>query len=265
MEESWCTPSVNIDAHVHLFGPDTQLRPNPRYLPSYSVTPRDLIDRLSSAGQDGALLVQTSFAAAPDDLFRVQEADPERFRVVASAASLEELEAGWADWSARGVVGVRLNLLGRPAIDLTAPGWQRLAEQMASEGVHLELHAEGGDWDALAEGVRRWPGQVVIDHLGRPRALEPLSELARLEHVWFKVSAPYRWPVRQVAESLLADTIASAGGGRLLWGSDWPHTQFEDSVTYESMVRFRDEELPAVVRERAGGNLAVLLGSRGWC
>ena len=57
-----------------------------------------------------------------------------------------------------------------------------------------------------------------------------------------KISAPYRNGT--AGESFAKETyplLRSAYGlDRLLWGSDWPHTQFEASQSYERNRQFLD-------------------------
>src|SRR5207302_9881463 len=52
---------------------------------------------------------------------------------------------------------------------------------------------------------------------------------ARHEHVWVKVSAPYR---SADAERMLNRILGDTGRDRLLWGSDWPWTRHEQGRTY---------------------------------
>ena len=57
-----------------------------------------------------------------------------------------------------------------------------------------------------------------------------------------KISAPYR--NGSAGESLASEAyplLRSAYGlDRLLWGSDWPHTQFETTQTYDKNRQFLD-------------------------
>lgn len=251
---------MKFDAHVHVFGSATRLRPERRYTPTYEATPRQLTALLDEHGLTGALLVQTSFAATPADLLEAAAAAPQRFRVVASPADLAELEASWESWQAAGVVGIRLNLLGRPAPDLSSPAWRAMGRKLADAEVHMEIHAEGTEWAVLRGALRSWPSPVVIDHLGRPTGPDPLTELGDAEHVWFKVSAPYRWPDRAVAEHLLDRLLDTTGGQRLLWGSDWPHTQHEGDTSYGSMIEVA-RTLQSSLEASFDSNLQRLLGA----
>ncbi len=253
---------MRFDAHTHLFDSRVPLRGRRRYAPSYEASPTALLRHLDDHDIAGALLVQTSFAATPDPLFATAQEYEGRFRVVVAPADIDELEAHWDEWVARGAVGVRLNLLGRELPPLASPRWRAAGERMAEAGVHLEVHAEGAQWGELNESLLDWPADLVIDHLGRPRAAGDLGPLAGAERTWFKVSGPYRWPDEGAARMLLDDVIERTGGERLLWGSDWPHTQHESEVDYDAMVCFAQEGLPDVVARAADANLQRLLGAR---
>jgi predicted TIM-barrel fold metal-dependent hydrolase len=82
----------------------------------------------------------------------------------------------------------------------------------------------------------------VLDHYALPNAVtgaaDPgfvaLTKLGASRRLWLKVSAPYRLGedgnhTAREAFVLLRDTL---GRDRLIWGSDWPHTQSESTQTY---------------------------------
>jgi predicted TIM-barrel fold metal-dependent hydrolase len=82
---------------------------------------------------------------------------------------------------------------------------------------------------------------VVIDHMARVDPAKGLAqqpfvvllELARLSHVWVKLtgtdrithSGPPYADVQPFAQALLA-----AAPGRMLWGTDWPHSGYFDAA-----------------------------------
>ena len=61
-------------------------------------------------------------------------------------------------------------------------------------------------------------------------------------NVWVKISAPYRNGA--VGESFAKEAYPllrnAYGLDRLLWGSDWPHTQFEATQNYARNRQFLD-------------------------
>lgn len=253
---------MKFDAHVHVFDQDTPLRDVRRYAPSTPAPAEELLTQMHACGVEGALLVQTSFAASPDNLFAVAAARPAQFKVVVAPATHEELVANQDAWIERGAVGIRLNFLGKQLPDLGGRQWQESAEMMADSGLHLELHGEKAEWQPLYPILREWPGDVVIDHLGRVDEPQSMAELAAAnDRVWFKVSAPYRWPRREAAIELLR-FLREVCPDRLLWGSDWPHTQHEGQVDYASMVAFAQATYDLALLDAFDANLQRLLGVR---
>jgi len=91
--------------------------------------------------------------------------------------------------------------------------------------------------------------KIVIDHFGRPDARSGLDqpgfremlELGLSGQVWMKVSGIYRLEGSEsqnldFARAALPLLVQSFGPQRLVWGSDWPHTQHEGRVSYGTVV-----------------------------
>lgn len=107
------------------------------------------------------------------------------------------------------------------------------------------------------DGLLRTGVNIVIDHFGLPdrklgvndpgfRSL--LSSAASSRRIWLKLSGMYRNGVGGVGEAMTLAAIPllrqSFGVERLLWGSDWPHTQFEKAVDYSKARAHLDMWLP---------------------
>jgi predicted TIM-barrel fold metal-dependent hydrolase len=85
---------------------------------------------------------------------------------------------------------------------------------------------------------------MVVDHFGRfdptlgtgDPGFATLLSLGPTRQVWVKVSGAYRVsPERDDPAAALAAAVSAwpalvreFGVDRLVWGTDWPHTQFED-------------------------------------
>lgn len=91
--------------------------------------------------------------------------------------------------------------------------------------------------------------KLVIDHLGRPDARFGLDqpgysevlELGLSGQVWMKVSGIYRLegtPQQNLEFARMALPLLeqSFGRRRLVWGSDWPHTQHEEGVGFDTVI-----------------------------
>lgn len=252
---------MRLDAHVHVFHDRLGLRTERRYAPTYAALPEDLLAHLDRQDMFGAVLVQPSFLSDHGYALEAAAEHSDRLRVVASPASLAELRSEWARWQECDVAGIRLNLVGRDIPDLGSPEWLAVGRDLADAAMHLEIHANGSQWEHLSPYLPAWPSDVVIDHLGRSTDWEALLRLGQHQHVWFKASAPYRWPDGKGAEEFVRMLRESTGGERLLWGSDWPFTQHEDETSYPTMVETFQARLPHVAGI-SDANLQRLLGPR---
>ena len=233
-----------IDTHAHIFQRDLPTIPAARYVPDYEATLDQYLSVLSSNGVGRGVLVQPSFLGADNSyLLAALAAEPDRLRGVIvvpdddTAAHLSRHRI--AELHSAGVRGVRLNLIGQPLADLTSAAWLDAAGNMADYGWHLEIQAAGEQWLALAPALQTWPAKLVIDHLGLPPAdgegaTRAVLGLAALDHVWFKVSAPYRSSVSR-AEVMFNNLLDQGAADRLIFGSDWPFTRHEEN-TFEGLL-----------------------------
>jgi predicted TIM-barrel fold metal-dependent hydrolase len=187
--------------------------------------------------------------------------------MVASDVADQELD----ELAEGGVVGARFNLVGAPMPDLRSTAWTTLLRRIVARGWHVELHREARDLPLLIESALEAGARVVVDHYGRPDPalgladvdLNPILAFASTGQVWVKLSAAYRCTANSEGfESDAARHFASAfGQDRLVWGSDWPHTQCEDKATVAASLdalraSLGDEALDAVL----GGNARDLYG-----
>lgn len=252
---------MRLDAHVHVFHDRLGLRAERRYAPTYSALPEDLLAHLDRQNMFGAVLVQPSFLADHGFALEAAAEHSDRLRVVAAPASLAELRNEWTHWQECGVAGIRLNLVGKDIPDLGSPDWLAVGRDLADAAMHLEIQASGSQWEQLSPDLPEWPSDVVIDHLGRSTDWKELLRLGQHEHVWFKASAPYRWPDRIGAEQFVRSMLETTGGERILWGSDWPFTQHENETSYLEMLEEFQVRLPDVAGI-SDANLQRLLGPR---
>ena len=145
-----------------------------------------------------------------------------------------------------GVRGIRLNLIGRPAPDLEGADWRRLFARVRALDWHVEVHAESQRLGAIAAPVLAAGCALVVDHFGRPSVVPPSQDpgfawllgAATHDRVWVKLSAAYRNAAPTQADAVAVDAAqalcAAFGAERLVWGSDWPHTQHRDVADFAS-------------------------------
>jgi predicted TIM-barrel fold metal-dependent hydrolase len=249
-------PIRGVDAHAHVFTQALAFAGERRYTPQYDATLQDWRALLDAQGVSHGVLVQPSFLGSDNSyLLEALMLAPERLRGVAvvdpdvSHAQLQRM-------ARLGVVGIRLNLVGKSLPDLGSAEWRPLLEQVAALGWHVELHRQIEDIPALVAALKPYGVKIVVDHFGRPRAafgvthptFKALLALGGGD-VWVKISGVYRLGGTDrenlaFAQAAIPLLIEHFGTDRLMWGSDWPHTQFEDQVSYASQFELLQQLVP---------------------
>jgi 2-pyrone-4,6-dicarboxylate lactonase len=235
------TGHLTCDSHVHVFNPARfAYTPQRRFTPG-SATVARLRQHLAAVGAQRVALVQPSVYghqhhALVDALATLNTGGQDMARGVAvlaphsTAAEVDTLAAA-------GVVGTRLNLAVHGHCDAHGAHSQLQAmERLTPPGWHIQLHAPLAVLAALAPSLAHTPRTYVVDHLGLPGpALPPthphwqalLSWLATGQ-VYMKLSAPYlasTQPKNHADLAPLVRSLVAVAPHRLLWGSNWPHTQ----------------------------------------
>jgi predicted TIM-barrel fold metal-dependent hydrolase len=242
---------LSIDAHAHVFHRSLPLAPDRRYAPGYDAPLDAYLAELDRAGISHGVLVQPSFLGTDNrylvDCLKAANGRLRGIAVVDPATSAEELQA----LDRAGVAGLRLNLLGRPLPDLGEPSWQRLLTAARDLGWQVEVQRRAGDLADLAARLLDHDVAVVLDHFALPDptlgitdpGFAAVLELGRSGRVWIKLSAPYRNRPqgRRFAHDAYPLLRTAFGPARMMWGSDWPHTQFETTQDYAGSRSFLDE------------------------
>ncbi len=245
-----------IDAHAHVFVRGLPLAQQRRHAPDYDATLDAYAGHLLSNGVSHAVLVQPSFLGTDNSFFLdVVKRYPRRFRGVAVVdCAVTDSELALLDRT--GVVGIRLNLIGLKLPQLTAPDWQRLFARVNALGWHVEVHREAVDLHAVVGPLLEQGCTVVIDHFGRPdphtaagdSGFKYLLSVGATGRVWVKLSAAYRSAVDDdgtaLGMSLASQILDAYTPDRLVWGSDWPHTQHQHIVDYDAARRALDQWVP---------------------
>ncbi|MFB9264334.1 amidohydrolase family protein [Bradyrhizobium erythrophlei] len=244
-------PRLSIDTHAHVFHRGLKLAPGRRYAPDYDA-PLDLyLQQLDQNAMTNGVLVQPSFLGTDNSyLVECLKAANGRLRgiaVVDPAIAPAELRA----LDANGVVGIRLNLVGQQLPDLTAPEWKTLLASIKAMGWQVEVQRNAGDLAMLAPQLLDHGVTVVLDHFALPDPMLGVADpgfqstlkLGASRRVWVKISAPYRNGANgeQFAKEAYPLLRTAFGVDRLLWGSDWPHTQFETKENYVKNRKYLDE------------------------
>jgi predicted TIM-barrel fold metal-dependent hydrolase len=261
-----------IDTHAHVFSHALPLAQRRRYAPTYDAPISRYLAELDAHGVSHGVLIQPSFLGA-DSQYLVQSIAqaPQRLRgiavidPVAVAADPAQLDA----LARAGIVGIRLNLFSLPNPDYTSAAWQTTLAKIASLSWQIEVHCEAQRLPQVVGPLLARTGgaiDVVVDHFGRPRpalgvddpGFRYLLTLGESRRVWVKVSGAYRNAVADPGGDTNGSATAMAampllqnafGLDRLIWGSDWPHTQFERVESYDAVYALMLKLLPTQ-RER---------------
>jgi predicted TIM-barrel fold metal-dependent hydrolase len=248
-------PVTAVDSHAHVFKRGLPLADVRRYAPDYDATPEDYIKVLDGNGISHAVLVQPSFLGTDNSYLVDALHRYPRFRgiaVVQPTTSPDELRA----LDKAGVVGIRLNLIGAPDPQFDIDPWPSLLKRLAELDWQVEVQAEARRWPVLLGPLLKAGVKTVADHFGRPDpalgtddpGFRHLLSTGRTGRVWVKLSGAYRNGNEGVGERIAQAAIPllrdSFGVDHLVWGSDWPHTQFESVADYATLRASLDAWFP---------------------
>jgi len=246
-------PAGACDCHVHVVGDPRRypMAADRHYTPG-PAGPANLLRHLDGLGLARAVIVQPSIYGTDnrcllDSLEALQGAG----RGVA-VLDPDVTPAALADLHACGVRGVRINLesAGRSdphSIRAALAAWGR---RLAPLGWHVQVYASLDAIAAAAPALGALPVPVVLDHfamipagtaLADPRVQAVLGLLAS-GAAYVKLSAPYRVdPSGQQAGAVaaLAAALLDSNPDRVLWASDWPHTNREPGKAASEVSAYR--------------------------
>ncbi|WP_027802575.1 amidohydrolase family protein [Paraburkholderia dilworthii] len=258
-----------VDTHAHVFEQGLPLTCDRRYAPTYDATLDDYLPLLNEHGITHAVLVQPSFLGTDNRyLLQALSANSQRLRgvaVVAPEITANEL----ADLHRRGVTGIRLNLMEQALPDLRAQPWTSLLDNVARLDWHVELHRNAADLAPMIDRLLERGLRVAVDHFGRPdpalgtqdSGFKALLGFGKTGRVWVKVSGAYRCaaPGSPFVRDATTQLIEQFGAERLMWGSDWPHTQYETVTSYgDALSTLLNVGLDSVALHSVGLDSAAL-------
>lgn len=232
--------NMNIDSHFHIFEKAPQNMEYSRYSINYAADLSDWLKQSNGQKVAKGVIIQPSFLGYDNSLLLKRlEKNPQSFRGVASVrpdANSSELLA----LRNQGVRGVRLNLYGDNNPLKTIKVNEDLINKLPSANMHLQIHHDDGLLNQLLLAIPKGVS-VVVDHFGRPVSNKEFIKNSEginkhLGNLWVKLSAQYRTPNID-HRSIFEYWVLTIGANRLLWGSDWPHTQFEGSQSYDLQMK----------------------------
>lgn len=258
---------IAVDAHAHVFTNSLRIAPFHRYIPNYSASLDTYLGLLHRFHFTNGVIIQPSFLGTDNSyLLSCLKQCPNRLRGVIVIDPNRGLEA-IDELHDAGCTGIRLNLFGLPDPPLKNSSWEKTLAQMHDLGWHVELHVEAHRIHELAPAILDAGVRIVVDHFGRPDpklgiddpGFRYLLSLANTRQVWVKISGYYRNGENGRGEQIALQAVplfkSTFGLERMVWGSDWPHTQFEESMNYQTAYHFLLRMLPDEAERK------VVLGS----
>jgi 2-pyrone-4,6-dicarboxylate lactonase len=246
---SYRPPAGAVDAHCHVFGPESRFP----YAPERKYTPCDapkekLFALRDFLGFDKNVIVQAS-CHSKDNRAMVDALEAAGGRAKGVAFVGEEVTDGeLAALDRAGVRGVRFNFIRR-LVDFTPREvLERIAARVAPLGWHVVVYFEMGDLGELEAFFTSLPTTVVVDHLGTPDVRKGVDHpenqrfhrlMAEHENFWVKVTCPERLslagaPYDDVVP--FARRLVERFPDRVLWGTDWPHPNMRQEAPDDGVL-----------------------------
>jgi predicted TIM-barrel fold metal-dependent hydrolase len=253
-------PARACDCHVHIIGPLDRypMVEGRAYTPPQS-TVAGLQALHKQLGISRTVLIQPSFYGTDNramlEALTTLGKTARGIAVLAPDVSDSELKR----LDGLGVRGIRVNIESggsRDPRDVTRD-LGAFANRVKPLGWHIQIYAALSVIARIAPEVTALSVPVVFDHFGMPdAALGPqqpgfgvLLDMVRSGHAYVKLSAPYRisrlpgYPdAAPIARALIA-----AGPDKMVWASDWPHTDHAAGAGPTDISPFRKIDDPAVL------------------
>lgn len=227
-------PYGTVDTHFHVFKPGAPLNTPRSYTPQI-LTLKDWQHLASAVGIARGVLVQPSVYGFDNSvLLEALATDPANLRgvvVLAPETALGQLR----QLDRLGVRGVRINTRNKGGLPFDAVA--TFAAPLAELGWTLQFQVRPEQLPAITDMAPTLGTPVVIDHLGfiplgtdeTETHVANLQRLLDTGRAWVKLSAPYRLG-DPVAFAQIAAQLVQSHPQRLLWATDWPHTELWTDV-----------------------------------
>lgn len=252
----------HVDAHVHVWTPDTVKYPlapgfkKPDMKPA-SFTPEQLFAHCKPEGVSRIVLIQMSYYATDNRyMLDMMKAHPGVFSGVAIIdENAANVRGRMVDLQRQGVRGFRVTPGKQKNIDawLGSPGMAEMWKVAADEDLNICLLINPDTLGAIDKMCVKFPRTaVVIDHFARvgmagpvTRAdLDRLLHLSKHPHVTLKTSAFYALGKKKAPYTDLGPMIRECrdhfGAKRLMWASDCPFQVDPGHNYHDSIALIRD-------------------------
>jgi predicted TIM-barrel fold metal-dependent hydrolase len=229
-------PAGACDTHCHIFGPPDVFpyAEDRRYTPPAAPL-EHYLDMLDAIGVSRGIVVQPNCHGTDNrvTLDAIARAGG-RLRGVGRIND-ETGDAEIAEMHEGGIRGVRFEFVAGRAGSTNLPLFERVMERIAPYGWCIELHVDPAVLVENADWFRALKVNAVVDHYARIKtangfdqpAFQLLLELMQRDNYWVKISGsdertPSDYPYSEITP--FAHALIEAAPDRVLWGSNWPHS-----------------------------------------
>lgn len=226
-------PSGAVDTHMHIYDPRFPPAATSPFPPPHAPLDAYRAAVLRRLAVDRCVIVQPMAYGADNrcTLEAVAAMGPSGRAVVVTEPGVPEAEL--VRLMVAGARGLRVQMFAGGLVPWDA--LETLAARGLAHGLHVQLQLDGRELADREALLRRLPGPLVIDHVGRfvepvapdHAAFRALLRLVDTGRVWVKLSAPYEvsrvGPPTYADVGILARTLVAHVPERMLWASNWPH------------------------------------------
>jgi predicted TIM-barrel fold metal-dependent hydrolase len=259
-----------IDAHVHVWTPDTQSYPistefsKEKDMVPASFTPEELFAQCRPQGVNRVVLIQMSFYKFDNSyMLDAIARHPGAFSGVAIIDdSKPDVRGTMTRLAAKGVRGFRIYTDKAKAEAWSqSEGMKAMWSAAADSGLAMCLLANPDALPAVHRMCKAFPKtRVVIDHFARigmrgaveQSDLDNLCRLADFGQTYVKTSAFYALGAKKAPYTDLAPLIRklrdTCGASRLMWATDCPY-QVQEGHTYADSIALIRERLDFLTAE----------------
>ncbi|MGJ8526552.1 2-pyrone-4,6-dicarbaxylate hydrolase [Halomonadaceae bacterium LMG 33818] len=267
------------DCHVHVIGsPEDYPFSAERAYTSPPASVEQLQMHLDKEGLSRVVLIQPSFYGIDNrcmmDALKVLGNSARGVAVIDDNTPKAELNA----LHQGGVKGVRINLasFGEGNPDIIKKALEKIESRVTPFGWHIQLYASAHMLGQTAKMLASLNTQVVLDHFAMVKPGQQVSaedqeailSLIRSGKAYVKLSAPYRLSPPPSSHHIpdyhdlasAAKAFIKANPERIVWGSDWPHTDRDAGKGAMEISPFRqvdDLHNLALLKEWAGSEEQV--------
>lgn len=253
LQPDFVVPPGACDCHVHVVSSHTQQYPmvSPR---AYTPPPAEvssLQQHLKSLKLSRVVVVQPSFYGIDNrcTLEAVQAIGKNARAVVVINKSTTDKEI--ERMVAQGARGVRMNIetsgstfdIGHLQQEIAD-----LANRVKPFNLHIQIYASAKLIASVSESIMKSPVPIVLDHFAgiqakefaKNPALPAVLDLIKSGQVYVKLSGVYRVAAPDYSETTdLAKLYLETNSDRMVWGSDWPHTNTIPGTPFEQVTPYR--------------------------